>query len=147
MLVEAIAIGLVLGFFFFEWTGLVAGGLVVPGYLALGLDRPGMIALCLGVALATMFLIRIGARFMLLYGRRRFILCILTGFALQWTLGAAVIGTEFAQGQIEAVGYIIPGIIANEMDRQGAGPTLISLLLLSLSVRLLMELFDLIPPL
>ena len=28
MIIEAIAIGLVYGFFLFEWTGLVAGGLV-----------------------------------------------------------------------------------------------------------------------
>ena len=38
MLVEAIAIGLVLGFFLFEWTGLVAGGLIAPGYFALSLS-------------------------------------------------------------------------------------------------------------
>ncbi len=143
MLIEAIAIGLVLGFFFFEWTGLVAGGLVAPGYFALAFERPGMIALCLGVALTSMLLVRGAARFCVLYGRRRFILCVLTGFALQWTLGAAVIGAEFAQGRIDTVGYIIPGLVAHEMDRQGAGLTLLALFALSAAVRLILEIFGL----
>lgn len=139
MLVEAIAIGLVLSFVLFEWTGLAAGGMVAPGYFALALDRPGMIALCLGVALATMLLVRAASAFTLIYGRRRFILCVLTGFALQWTLGAAVVGSSFAAGRVDAVGFIIPGLVAYEMDRQGLGVTLLALLVLSAAVRLALE--------
>ena len=145
MLIEAIAIGLVLGFFLFEWTGLVAGGLIAPGYFALALERPGMIALCLLVALVTLLTVRLAARICLLYGRRRFIICVLTGFALQWTMGAAIIGMEFAHGNIDTVGYIIPGLVAHEMDRQGAGPTLLALLLITAAVRLIMEVTGLMP--
>ena len=145
MLIEAIAIGLVLGFFLFEWTGLVAGGLITPGYFAVLLERPGSIALCLAVALCTMFCMRILSRICLLYGRRRFILCILIGFALQWTLGAAVIDTDVALGRIEPVGYIIPGLVAHEMDKQGACLTLLALLALTCAVRLTMEMLGRIP--
>lgn len=144
MLIHAIAIGLVLGFFFFEWTGLVAGGLVTPGYFAVSLERPGMIALCLGVAVLTMLIMRGLSCCCVLYGRRRFILCVLTGFALQWTLGAAVIGAEITRGHIDAVGYIIPGLVAHEMDRQGIGPTLLALLVLSAAVRVLLELWGIL---
>lgn len=145
MLIEAIAVGLVLGFFLFEWTGLVAGGLIAPGYFALALERPGMIALCLAVALITMLSVRLAARFCLLYGRRRFLVCVLTGFALQWTLGAAIIGSTFAQGSVDTVGYIIPGLVAHEMDRQGTGPTLLALLAVTAAVRLIMELAGMMP--
>ena len=34
MLIESIALGLVYGFFLFEWSGIVAGGLIAPGYMA-----------------------------------------------------------------------------------------------------------------
>ena len=145
MLVEAIAIGLVLGFFLFEWTGLVAGGLIAPGYFALSLERPGTMALCLGVALCTMLFMRLLSRFCLLYGRRRFILCVLVGFTLQWTLGAAIMGTDAALGRVETVSYIIPGLVAHEMDRQGVCSTLLALLVLTCAVRLVMELFGRIP--
>lgn len=139
MLIEAIAIGLVYGFFFFEWTGLVAGGLIAPGYFALAFDRPWAIALCLLTALITMAGVRALSFVTILYGRRRFILSILVAFALQWSVGAMVMGTELAQGRVEVVGYIIPGLVAHEMDRQGIGLTLLALLVLSCLVFLSMR--------
>lgn len=131
MLIEAIAVGLLLSFILFEATGLVAGGLIAPGYFALYFDQPLVIALCLAAALATMFIVRCLACLTILYGRRRFIVCVLVAFALQWSLGALLMGSELGQGRVEVVGYIIPGLVANEMDRQGVGKTLLALLLLS----------------
>lgn len=131
MLIEAIAIGLVYGFFFFEWTGLVAGGLIAPGYFALAFDQPWAIVLCLLTALVTMMVVRVLSFVTILYGRRRFILSLLVAFALQWSVGAMIMGTELAQGRVEVVGFIIPGLVAHEMDRQGIGLTLLALLSLS----------------
>lgn len=139
MLLEAIAIGLVYGFFFFEWTGLVAGGLVAPGYFAIYFDRPWGLVLCLCTAFVTMCLIRILSSFTLLYGRRRFLLSVLMGFAIQWTLGSMFTSLEFFQGYFDVVGFIIPGLIANEMDRQGIGQTILPLLLLSCLVFLTLQ--------
>lgn len=131
MLVEFIAIGLVYGFFLFEWTGLVAGGLIVPGYYAASFNEPWSIAVSLAVSLATMAAVR-GLSFVtVLYGRRRFICSVLAGFALQWFAAAFIVGEEMARGRVEVMGYIIPGLIAHEMDRQGAGRTLLALLALS----------------
>lgn len=136
MLVQAIAIGLVYGFFLFEWLGIVAGGLIAPGYLALSFDKPFIIAICIGVAIATMLLVRLLSSAAILYGRRRFIVCVLIAFALQWTAVSALMGSELGAGRVEVVGYIIPGLLANEMERQGSGRTLLALLLLSAAVRL-----------
>ena len=47
----AIAVGLVVSFAFSEIYGLAAGGMIVPGYLALSLDRPGTVVLTLLAAL------------------------------------------------------------------------------------------------
>jgi poly-gamma-glutamate biosynthesis protein PgsC/CapC len=139
MIIEAIAIGLVYGFFLFEWTGLVAGGLVAPGYFALYFNRPAIIALCLATALCTMILVRGLAYVTVLYGRRRFIVSVLAAFALQWTAGMLVMGAEIAEGRLDVVGFIIPGLVAHEMDRQGVGPTLLALLLLSTLVHLTLK--------
>ena len=43
MIVTAFGIGIVLGFIFFELTGLAAGGIIVPGYLALFVHEPSRI--------------------------------------------------------------------------------------------------------
>lgn len=131
MLITAIAIGLVYGFLLFEATGLVAGGLIAPGYLALALDQPWLIGLCLLVAGATMLIVRLLSSVALIYGRRRFLLCVLIGFVVQWAVAAAVMRTPFGLGRVNVIGYIIPGLLANEMARQGTGRTLLALLLLT----------------
>jgi len=136
MLIQAIAISLFYGFLLFEWLGIVSGGLIAPAYIALSFNNPLSIALCLCTAFVTMFLIRLLSSITILYGRRRFILAVLLAFALQWTLGALVMGTEFGKGRVDIVGYIIPGLLANEMERQGVGRTQLALLLLSIAVRI-----------
>lgn len=140
ILAYSIAMGLVLGFLLFELTGLVAGGLVTPGYFALYFDQPWLIAQAVALALATMSLTRLAAMFLVLYGRRRFIVTVIIGFALQWTAAALFWGPGLAKTRIDALGYIIPGILANEMDRQGAGRTLAALLMISCLVRVLLRL-------
>ena len=120
MLIESIALGLVYGFFLFEWSGIVAGGLIAPGYMALYLNDPISIAACLTTALVTMGLVQVLSGYTLLYGRRRFIVCVLIAFFLQWTVVGSLMGMDFAHGKLDLIGFIIPGLLANEMHRQGA---------------------------
>lgn len=141
MLVESIALALICGFFLFEATGLTAGGLIAPGYFALTFDQPWLIGLSLCTALITMLLVRALAFFAVLYGRRRFMVCVLLAFALQWTFSSLIMETEMGQGRLEVVGYIIPGLIASEMDRQGPALTLLALLVLSGLVFLILKVF------
>ena len=136
ILIESIAIGLVFGFFFYEWVGFSAGGFVVPGYIALYWDRPLIIATTLIISLLAYGLVRILSRITILYGRRRFILVILVGFTLQWLFRILVVKTHFMSLEIDTIGYIIPGLIANEMERQRVLPTLASLVIVSALVRL-----------
>lgn len=128
MLVEAIALSLVLGFVLFELTGLTAGGLIAPGYFALTFDQPLVIATCLVTAVVTAAIVRGLAFFTILYGRRRFIVAVLLAFALQWTFTSLLLSTEISRGRFEIVGFIIPGLVASEMDRQGMAATLLALL-------------------
>src|SRR5262245_66587698 len=79
---EAIGLGLVISLIFFEEVGLAAGGMVVPGYIALNLDDPWRIAGTLLVALVTFALVRFFAAFTFIYGRRRIVVTILIAFIL-----------------------------------------------------------------
>jgi poly-gamma-glutamate biosynthesis protein PgsC/CapC len=140
ILAQSIALSLFLGFFFFEFTGLVAGGLVAPGYFALYCDQPWLLAQTLLAAVVTFCLARLLGRWVVLYGRRRFIVTILLGFCLQWLAGGLIWGLDLAATRIDALGYIIPGLVANELERQGIGKTLVSLLIITCAVRLLLRL-------
>jgi len=137
-LAESIAIGLVLGFFFYEWVGLSAGGFVVPGYIALQLGSPLLLAGTLMTSLLTYGSVKAASRYIILYGRRRFILMVLAGFAWQWLFKAAIIQQFALTTDTDILGFIIPGLIANEMDRQRILPTLLTLLIISIMVRLVL---------
>lgn len=135
LLTEAIALGLVLGFFCHEWLGLSPGGFVVPGYIALYWDRPEMVVTTLALALGVFLAVEGISRFTILYGRRRFALMLLAGFAGQWLMEWGSLQTGFPPIEIDAIGYIIPGLIANEMSRQRVVPTVCTLVVLSVAVR------------
>lgn len=138
LLTEAIAIGLVLGFFCYERIGLSAGGFVVPGYLALYWDRPWMVAATLALAFMVHRTVEGIGRIAIVYGRRRFMLCLLAGFAGQWLLEVVILHTGMLPMEMDAIGYIIPGLIANEMSRQRVVPTVCMLVALSVAVRLML---------
>ena len=138
MFTESIAIGLVFGFFFYEWVGFSPGGFVVPGYIALYWDRPIVIISTLMISLITYGTVYLLSQVAILYGRRRFIFMIIAGFAFQWLFKLLVVKTHILNIEIDTIGYIIPGLIANEMGRQRILPTLSSMIIISVMVRLIL---------
>jgi len=142
VLALAIGIGLGLNLVSAEMIGLAAGGMVVPGYIALFLDKPWSVALTLAAGLVTFLVVRALSLFVIVYGRRRTVLMILVGYLIGALFRAAE-GTYVAYDDpgFTVVGYIIPGLIALWMDRQGLVETVCALLTTSVVVRLLLVLF------
>ncbi len=140
----AIGMGLLVSFAFTELFGLAAGGMIVPGYVALQLHRPLDVALTLLVALATYAAVFAVSKFAIVYGRRRIVLTILFGFVLAHFARAAVAATCLARdshatgeaGLFCVIGFIIPGLIALWFDRQGLLQTTGTLLATASVVRL-----------
>jgi poly-gamma-glutamate biosynthesis protein PgsC/CapC len=141
MIYQAIGIGMVVSFAFYEMVGLSPGGIVVPGYIALFLDQPIRILVTLLVALLTYFSVKILSNYIILYGRRRFLAMILIGFLLKWLIEEIIITMPIFGIELRSIGYIIPGLIANEMGRQGIFSTLYSLAIVSIIVRLILLFF------
>jgi poly-gamma-glutamate biosynthesis protein PgsC/CapC len=127
MIVETLLVGLVLALLWAEITDVSPGGIIVPGYFALYLDRPLRAAATLAVALLTLAIYRFLARRLILFGRRRFVLMVLAGAVLSqaWLL---VLPRLFeAPAELRVIGWIIPGILASSLVRQKALPTVASL--------------------
>lgn len=133
----SIGIGLVVSLLFSEFLGLAAGGMVVPGYIALNLSDPLKVAATLLAGFMTHFVVRAMMFFMAIYGRRRTVLMILVGF-LVGSLIRHRVEFEVASYSVDlsVVGYIIPGLIAIWLDRQGIVETLSTLLVASVLVRM-----------
>ncbi|MCJ7790280.1 MAG: poly-gamma-glutamate biosynthesis protein PgsC [Candidatus Atribacteria bacterium] len=141
MIYQAIGIGIMVSFAFYEIVGFSPGGIVVPGYVALFLDQPIRILVTLLVALLTYFAVKILSNYIILYGRRRFLTMVLVSFLLKWLIEEMVIKMPISGIELRSIGYIIPGLIANEMRRQGIFPTIYSLAIVSILVRLILLLF------
>ena len=141
MIYQAIGIGVMVSFAFYEIIGLSPGGIVVPGYIALFLDQPIRILVTLLVALLTYFVVKILSNYIILYGRRRFLTMVLISFLLKWLIEEIIIKMPISGIELRNIGYIIPGLIANEMRRQGIFPTIYSLAIVSVIVRLILLLF------
>ena len=139
MIELAIGLGLTLSLLVSELFGAASAGLVVPGYLALYLDQPARIGATLLVALATWGAVRYGwSQIAILYGRRRFGVTVLTGFLLNAALDHLVFVLPPEAAGLRAIGYIVPGLIANTALAQGVWITIGLTLRVAAAVRLIL---------
>ena len=143
MVEGAIGLGLVLSLIFSETLGLAAGGMVVPGYMALMVHEPLRILGTLTCALLTLGLLKLLSRYTLIYGRRRIVVAILIGFVFG-ALSRDLLLIRYRNVPIDmrTIGYVIPGLIANWMDRQGVIQTLCVMMTTAVLVRLLLMLLN-----
>ena len=141
MIYQAIGIGIAIGFLFYELVGLSPGGIVVPGYIALFIDQPLRIIVTVGIALLTYYIVFFLSNYLILYGRRRFLSMILISFLVKWIVESFIFQFPTTNIEIQSVGYIIPGLLANEMKRQGILPTLLAMGIVAIIVRLVIYFF------
>lgn len=138
----SIGVGLVVALLFGERFGLSAGGLVVPGYLALFLDRPVVVALTLGAGLFTYGVVELVSRAVFVFGRRRVVATLLVGYAVAMLVRAlhplAALGDATEHDTV--VGYVIPGLVGLSFGRHGVVETTSGLVVASAVVRLVLVL-------
>ena len=135
--VIVVGVGPVVSLLYSELFGVTPGGIIVPGYLALAIPEPLNVALTLGVALLTFFVVRVLATIAIVYGRRRTVLSLLIGFLLGSLVRSSVGGgTPLGPFELDVVGYVVPGLLAIWMDRQGVVVTITSAITASIATRL-----------
>jgi poly-gamma-glutamate biosynthesis protein PgsC/CapC len=135
----ALGLGIAINLIFTELFGLMSGGLVVPGYLALHLSQPARVLATVAVSALTFVSVRFGLmRLIILYGRRRFGVTILTGFLWHGLYLAGLGSVPGVSADLRVVGYIVPGLMANAALTQGWWPTVGMTLLIAVIVRLIL---------
>jgi poly-gamma-glutamate biosynthesis protein PgsC/CapC len=137
----SVGIGLAVSLLFSELFAVAAGGMIVPGYIALSVTRPMDVVLTIGAGFATFTIVHALSSFMIIYGRRRTVMMILVGYLVgmivRYSIGSL---TGPGGGEMEVIGYIIPGLIAIWLDRQGVVETLSAMITASIVVRLVLVL-------
>ena len=125
-----IGIGMILSLFLTETLGVTAGGIIVPGYIAMNLESPSRLFITFAISLITFFIIKLLSQFIMVYGKRRLVLALLIGFLLGYlSRSEFMFLSSLENGDFIVIGNIIPGLIANWMDRQGAIRTISTVLI------------------
>ena len=138
ILTECVAIGLLLSLYLSEVLGFVAGGLVVPGYFVVISSKPAMLAATIGASFFSLAFLKFFSRFALIYGRRRLLISVLLGFLFaELSRNLFYIYPSDILLQLQAFGFIIPGLVAYWMDKQGILPALGMLSVVVTLVRLI----------
>lgn len=136
MLTASLVIGVLVSVLLTELIGLSAGGVIVPGYVALLLDRPISLAGFILAALISFGCVRWLSQYVMLYGNRRFSLTLLIGMTL--SIAAQWLSPALAAAHLEwaGIGFIVPGLLGHQFDRQGIVRSLIMLTIASVITRL-----------
>ncbi|PJZ54832.1 poly-gamma-glutamate biosynthesis protein PgsC [Leptospira adleri] len=140
ILTLSIGIGIFLGFFLWEKTGLSPGGWVVPGYVAFCFLQPWTLLLLFTNSLLTLAVYRILETSFLSFGQRK------TAFFLLVSILISLISQEIGKAHFESIinleyrwiGHILPGLIAISAEKQGFFRTISATVLCSSLVRLLL---------
>ena len=135
MVEVTIGLGIVLSLLLSETLGVTAGGIIVPGYMALYLHQPLQVIITILVAIIVWGIIQVLGEKVFLYGKRRIVLALILGFFFGF-ISRNFIYLPQEIGSAAVIGNIIPGLIANWMDRQGVIRTVSVVILTAVIVKL-----------
>ena len=140
----AIILGLTLSLLFAEKFGINPGGLVVPGYLALTMKDPKSLIAIFLLSLLT-YIVEFGLnKFIILYGRRRFLAMLMVCMVLKILLDVFNVSMGMSLGILNGVGVVIPGLIANCYYKQGIKLTTLSTVGLSFVIFVILNVAQLV---
>jgi poly-gamma-glutamate biosynthesis protein PgsC/CapC len=136
-----IILGIVVSTIIYKRTGLTLGGVIVCGYLALFVGQPAHIIVTLMISYITYQIVyKVLQKRYMLNGRKLFEVEILVGLVLQvsWLTIIRLFGlNDIDLGFLYGIGFVLPGVIAHDMGRQGPRNTIGSILLGVLIVSLI----------
>ncbi|MCD4797321.1 MAG: poly-gamma-glutamate biosynthesis protein PgsC [Candidatus Cloacimonetes bacterium] len=135
----AIGLGVLISLFFLETFGAAAGGIVVAGYMAMYLHQPLTILATISISFIVFLIVKLLGKVMFIYGRRRMVITVLLGFILGWVARYYGLFSGLPTGySVNVIGFIIPGLIANSMEKQGIIKTLSIMIVAAVVVRFLL---------
>lgn len=119
---KMIFLGILISLLYTEITDLSPGGIVTPAYFAIFISDFRRLFLTVIIALFCTLIIRILSEVMILYGRRRLTMYLLSGVLLKLLLSSSPFSLS-----LSSVGYLVPGLLGKDIEKQGFIETVVSL--------------------
>lgn len=136
-MVTVFVIGVVVALLVDEMTGVTPGGIIVPGYLAIAWSEPSRLVATILATLLTVLIVSQLKRYIFVYGRRRFAYSVVTGIMLKQSLLFIFPALKLLSYGLLIIGYVIPGLLAENCLRQGIIRTMGAMILATAVTRLL----------
>lgn len=125
----ALVVGLVLGLLVEELLGITCGGTIVCGYLSMICDDVLSMIVVFLISMITYLIVEfVLPKFVIIFGKRRFVACLLVALVLKLIADCCVPMLPFATLAFRGAGVITPGLIANTCSKQGMHITIPSVL-------------------
>ena len=155
----ALALGMIISLILTETVGVTAGGLIVPGYIAIYLHEPYMVIVTFSISLLTLLILKLLSKHIIIYGKRRLVFCLILSFFLGALIrefsqyvrifkpdisflygfeGLHSFLFDFTGNEMIFIGYLIPGLISSWMDKQGVVSTAAIIFIISGFINLLL---------
>lgn len=137
---ETLLVGMLVAVLYVEIMDIYPGGIIVPAYIALHLHSPLRVLVTIFIALLSLYSYKILSRFFILFGKRRFVTLVALG--LLWAQIGIVLFPHFFSNsdELRAIGWLIPGLLANNLGKQKTITTLASLFTVSIITYFLVRL-------
>jgi len=131
---ELVFIALLATLLFAGVTGIYPGGLIVPSYLVLFVGQPSRLLGTLVAAGLTLLCYKLVSRFLIIFGKRMFVFMVLVGavWAFCWLQLFPLLYP--ASLEFRVIGWVVPGLIANNFQKQGVVSTTGGLLTVTVAV-------------
>ncbi len=133
-----LAIGMLLGMFYYHKTGFANGGIITPGVIAIFIDDPFKITVSVAAALLTWLILEVLLRFFSIYGRQKMAAAMLIALAIRYPL-VSVLGESSLW-----LGWVVPGLMAADMQRQGLVSTLAAVVAVSIATVMAVQLLQMV---
>ena len=132
-----VLLGVIISIIFFEITNISPGGIIVPGLMALYIKQPERMLYTIIVAILTYFIVKFISKYLIIFGKRRFVLMIFTSILLNIVLNLILNISSISMLNISIIGYTIAGLIANDIYKQGIKKTIPALVIVTAVVELI----------
>ena len=122
-------IGILVSIIFYELTDVSPGGIIVPGLLVSYFHSIERVIFTVIVALLTYLIVKLISKYLLVFGKRRFVIMILVSLFLSVIFELITNTLSANLLSVSLVGYTIAGLIANDFYKQGVKKTLPALVI------------------
>ena len=133
-----LAVGMLLGMFYYHKTGFACGGIITPGVIAMYIGDPWKVAISLAAGLLTWVVLDVLVRLFSLYGRQRLAAAMLIALALRYPLVSVWGETSLW------LGWVVPGLIGADIQRQGLAVTLAAVVAVSIATAMSVQLLQVV---